>query len=266
MTGVLSSDYAKAASELLADHLRSSGLSATATDAVVRTGIDAVTVEFEVGEVEPQDGRMTMVFWATVGGLRDMAGTPIRLDLLGLGQDGYEALREGVHALTDGVVPVLRRDAERTFEAAGVSALTVTSVTGDRKPMAWDLLLGPPAIGGEERLQVQEALDNLALFQGIMDSITPALEHRVGHWFKLFLALGQDGSLHGDVKVDGVQVGVAPSFSGADWRGATGFAVRQFGLVRPADRQPDQSVIDDLARAHGSPARKRRFLGRLLGG
>ncbi len=246
------SDYAEAAAGLLASHLQSDGLRASAAGSEVRTGIGSVKLRFVVDGLEPSGDRMMLRFWASIEGLEDLAGSPIMLDLIGLGDDGDQALAEGVHGLTDGVIPVLRRHQDDGYRREGLAVMPVTSSTGPGRPVAWDLILGPPAFGGEQRDKIKEALDNLALFQGIMDSITPALEDRTGHWLKLFLARTDDGSVNGDVKVDGVPIGVAPSFQAADWREAGAFVVRQFGIIRPVERPVDPSMLAAVEGAHES--------------
>jgi hypothetical protein len=127
------------------------------------------------------------------------------------------------------------------------------------------VVLGPPAFGGEPRDRIKAALDHLVLYQGIMDSITPVLDRRVAHWFKVFLARSADGKLVGDVKVDGVAVGVAHSFETANWAGIDEVVVRQFGLIRPSNRRVDASTAADLAQAHGSPSPGGSWWRRLLG-
>lgn len=265
MSSPLATESGEAAAELLAMHLGTDGLQARAIGDQVATGIGAITVRFRVEDVAPSGGRMMVAFWATIDGVRDLPSSPIQLDLIGLGGDGHEALAEGVHALVDGVIPVLRRDVDAAYERDELSVLPVTSVTGRGPPRAWDLVLGPPAYGGAARDRIKAALDDLVLYQGIMDSITPVLDRRVAHWFKLFLARGADGKLAGDVKVDGVAVGVAHSFETADWTGIDEAAVRQFGLIRPSDRPVDVSTAADLAQAHGAPSPGASWWRRLLG-
>jgi hypothetical protein len=260
----LAREYTLAAADMLAFHLRESGLDARAAGDQASIGVGSVAVQFRVDSIESRDNTMQVVFWATIKGVKDMAGSPIVLDLLGLGDDAHDALGNGVHALLDGVIPAIRRDHDSTFEAVGLTVAPVTSVTGRDKPRSWDLILGPPAFGGEPRDQIDQALGNLVLFQGIMDSVVDVLSSRVGHWLKLFLVYAPDGTVTGDVKVDGVQIGVAPSFATADWRGVEGAVIRQFGLLRPVERPIDAAVATDLESRHGSEPRRSGWLRRLV--
>jgi hypothetical protein len=151
-----------------------------------------------------------------------------------------------------------------TYERDDLSVLPVTSVTGRGTPRAWDVILGPPAFGGAPEARIKAALDGLALYQGIMDSITPVLDRRTAHWFKLFLARGAEGPLAGDVKVDGAPVGVASSFEAAGWQGIEELVVRQFGLIRAVDRAVDASTAATLEQAHGSSSEGSSWSRRLL--
>ena len=248
----LTADYAVAAADLLAVHLQEGGLPATASGDTTRTAIGDVTVRFEVESIESTNDAMQMVFWATIAEIPDLAGSPVRLDLLGLGPGAHEALADGVHALADGVLSVVVRDVSGEDPGDGVTTMQITSVTGLGRPRPWELYLGPAAIGGEPRGLIEAALQRNVLLQGIMDSITPALDRRQGHWLKLLLVRGPGGSATGDVKVDGRAIGVAPSFDLADWGDAPALIVRQFAIARPVDRAVDPTIAADLLERHGA--------------
>jgi hypothetical protein len=249
----LEADYVVTARELLAGHLASSGLRARSGDDGVATGIGRIVIDFEIERISPEHGRVQMVFWARIDGV-DGLPSPIDLDLLGLGQDAHEALQEGVHAVLDGVVPVLRFDREGGAAPEGVVVPELTSMT-DGRPTAWLLALGPPSLGGEPRAELVKAVDDLMLMQGIVDSITPALSEIRPHWMKLFLVRAPNGSLTGDVKVDGVQIGVPESFESPSWPTSTsGLVVRQFGLARPSRKAVDQETVATLRGVAGAGA------------
>jgi hypothetical protein len=249
----LEADYLLAARELLAGHLSSSGLKARLGDDGVATGIGRIVIDFEIEKISPEHGRVQMVFWARIDGVAGVP-SPIDLDLLGLGEDAHEALQEGVHAVLDGVVPVLRFDHEGGAAPHGVTVPELTSMT-DGRPTAWLLALGPPSLGGELRAELVTAVDDLLLMQGIVDSITPALSQIRPHWLKLFLVRAPNGSLTGDVKVDGVQIGVPESFESPEWPTSTsGLVVRQFGLARPSRKAVDQETVATLRGVAGAGA------------
>ena len=166
--------------------------------------------------------------------------------------------------MLDGIVLVLRFDRERGPIPAGVVTPELTSNTAGRLT-SWKLILGPPAIGGEPRAEILPSIKNLSLMQGIVDSLTPVLDQIRPHWTKLFLVKTADGRLLGDVKVDGIQIGVPPSFDSPRWPQGLGFVVRQFGFARPTSGQ----VRDDFARTLGADApasaQKRPWWQRLRG-
>jgi hypothetical protein len=241
----LEADYGAAAREMLASHLASSGLKARVGRDGVATGIGRIVVDFEVENVVVEGDIARVVFWARIDGI---AGVPSRidLDLLGLGHDAHEALEEGVHAVLDGVVPVLRLDHDGGEPHGGVVVLKLTSMT-DGRATPWALVLGPPAVGDGQRDELLRALEDSLLMQGIVDSITPVLGEIRPHWMKLFLVRSPDGRLLGDVKIDGLQVGVADSFDSAAWPASSGgFIVRQFGLARPSNRAVDADTLATL--------------------
>lgn len=264
----LEADYVAAARDLLAGHLASSGLKARPGDNGVATGIGRIVIDFEIEKIAPEQGRVQMVFWARIDGV-DGLPSPIDLDLLGLGQDAHEALQEGVHAVLDGVVPVLRFDHEGGDAPDGVVVPELTSIT-DGRPTAWRLALGPPSLGGEPRAELVKAVDDLMLMQGIVDSITPALSQIRPHWLKFFLVRAPNGRLTGDVKVDGVQIGVPQSFESPSWPASTGgLVVRQFGLARPSRKAVDEETVATLRGVAGGeestkePDRRRPWWRRL---
>jgi hypothetical protein len=242
----IESDYEAAARELLAEHLRSDDLSPKLSNDGVVTDIGKITIDFRIEKIEPSGEIMQMVFWAMVGGVRGMLPSSFELDLLGRGVDAHAALTEGVHVLVDSVIPVLRADHDRRSLPTGVKVMPVTSMT-DGVPVAWDLFTGSPSIGGEPRAAIVSAVDDLALMQGIIDSITGSLAELQPHWFKLFLVRAGDGTWLGDMKIDGVPVGIVDSFRSPRWPAGGTLAVRQFGLYRPADRKPDATLLESIA-------------------
>jgi hypothetical protein len=243
----LEADYAATAHELLAGHLRDDGLDPRVSDAGVRLGVGGLTVEFRVEAIKPAAGSIQLVYWATVGGVKGLEPPQVELDLLGIGDDAHAALVDGVHVFVDQVLPVLRADADRSTAAGVVSVVSISSLT-DGRATAWDLMMGPAGVGGDARDDVERAIANLALAQGLIDTLTPFLALVRGHWYKLFLARGRDGEMFGDMKVDGRQVGLTGSFDGAQWP-AGSMTVRQFGLVRPANRAIDLETAEFL-RSH----------------
>jgi hypothetical protein len=87
---------------------------------------------------------------------------------------------------------------------------------------------------------------------------------------KLFLVRAPNGSLTGDVKVDGVQIGVPESFESPNWPTSTGgLVVRQFGLARPSRKAVDQETVATLRSVAGAgelaeePDRRRPWWRRL---
>jgi hypothetical protein len=240
----LERDYAAAARELLAGHLESDGLKARVRSDGVATAIGRIVVDFRIAEITAHAGLVQMPFWAVIDGVDGFVPPRFELDLLGHGPDAHEALRNGVHTLIDGVVPVLRYDHARGLPPEGVRVAPLTSMTAGR-PTSWDLIVGPPAIGGEARDELRSAIDDLLLMQGIVDGLTPALGAVRPHWFKVFLVRAPDGALTGDIKVDGTAMGVAASFDTPGWPDG-GLLVRQFGLARPVRRSPDAASVDDL--------------------
>ncbi len=181
-----------------------------------------------------------------------------------VGEDGHAALINAVHVFHEAIIPVIRRQVDPRYVHGGLAINTVASVTGNGKPVAWELIVGPPAYTGVPMGAVREAIDHLALMQGIMDSITPVLEQRTGHWFKVVLGRGTDHRVFGDVKVDGVPIGVAPSFEAADWRNADTFSVRQFGIVMPA-ATTDPALLANLVGVSGEAPARPSLLRRLIG-
>ncbi len=240
----LEADYEDAARDLLVGHLGSSGLNPKVGSGGVATGIGRITIDFKVDAIKKTGDAMQMVFWASIDGVPGLRPSRIDLDLLGMGADAHEALKEGVHVLLDSVIPVLQADDDRRVLPSGVASMPVTSMT-DNVATSWDLLTGSPGVGGERPDLILAAIDDHALAQGIMDSISGALGEVRPHWFKLFIVRDGDGRLIGDVKLDGVAVGVAASFDSPEWPPGP-MVVRQFGLVRPVNRTPDATLIESL--------------------
>lgn len=253
----LESEYEAAARGLLVEHLRSDGLRPTLSNDGVATDIGKIAIDFRIERIEPSGDQIQMVFWAVVGGVRGMEPSSFELDLLGHGVDAHAALREGIHVLVDSVIPVLRADHDRRSLPSGVNVMPVTSMT-DGVPAASDLFTGSPSIGGEPRDAIASAINDLALMQGIIDSITGSLEEVRPHWFKLFIVRAGDGTWLGDMKIDGEAVGIVDSFRSPKWPVGGVFAVRQFGFYRPADRKPDAALLDSpgsTGTAKNSPRR-----------
>jgi hypothetical protein len=202
------------------------------------------------------------VFWAIIHGVAGVS-KPMRLDLIGLGPDAREALANGVHYVLDGVLPVLRHDVERGTPPEDVTSMTYTTAT-DGKVTVWDLLTGEPAVGGDGRDEgVARVKDNL-LTQGIVDSLVDAAAIIRPHWFKFLIVHVPGKEMLGDVKVDGVPIGIAPSFESDAWPAATVF-VRQFGLLRPTDRPPEERILASL-RERGAEIDDQRPWWRRLSG
>jgi hypothetical protein len=253
----LEADYERAARELLVEHLIAKGLRPRLTDRGVATGIGGITIDFRIESIEPRGDAMQMVFWALIDGVSKLVPSRIDLDLLGLGADAHQALTEGVHVLLDTVIPVLEADHDRRSAPSGVTTMQMTSMT-DGVATEWDLITGAASIGGDRRDLIVAAVDDLALAQGIVDSITGALAEPRPHWFKLFLVRAEDGRLIGDMKIDGVAVGITESFESPQWPTGS-MVVRQFGLVRPAGRNPDPAQIEFLKPADAAPSTPRRW-------
>lgn len=244
----IESDYEAAARDLLIEHLGSDGLRPKLSKDGVATDIDKITIDFKVEKIEPSGEMMQMVFWAVVNGVHGLEPSSFDLDLLGRGDDAHAALMEGVHVLVDSVIPVLRADHDRQSLPSGVDLVPVTSLT-DGVPATWDLFTGSPGIGGEPRGPIVRAVEDLALMQGIIDSITDSLAVLRPHWFKLFIIRADDGTWLGDMKIDGVPVGIVDSFQSPKWPASGYLAVRQFGLYRPADRRPDAALLETIGGA-----------------
>ena len=241
----IESDYEAAARDLLIEHLGSDGLRPKLSKEGVVTDIGKVTIDFRIEKIEPSGEMMQMVFWAVVSGVRGLEPPSFDLDLLGRGADAHAALMEGVHVLVDSVIPVLRADHDRQSLPSGVDLVPVTSMT-DGVPATWDLFTGSPGIGGEPREAIVRAVKDLALMQGIIDSITDSLAVLRPHWFKLFIIRADDGKWLGDMKIDGVPVGVVDSFLSPKWPASGQLTVRQFGLYRPAARRPDAALLETI--------------------
>ena len=222
------------------------------------TDIGQITIDFRVESIKASGDQMQMVFWAVVGGVRRMEPPSFELDLLGLGEDAHAALIEGVHVLVASVIPVLRADHDRRSLPAGVELMPVTSMM-DGVAVAWDLFTGSPSIGGEPRAAIVAAVDDLALVQGIIDSIVGSLAELGPHWFKLFIVRTAEGMWLGDMKIDGVSVGIVDSFESPKWPAGATFAVRQFGLYRPADRRPDAELLDSFGASEAVNDTPRRW-------
>ena len=95
--------------------------------------------------------------------------------------------------------------------------------------------------------------------QGIIDSITGSLGELRPHWFKLFIIRTADGQWLGDMKIDGVPVGIVDSFQSPKWPADGTFLVRQFGLYRPADRTPDAELLASLGSSEPVKDKPRRW-------
>jgi hypothetical protein len=255
----LEADYAATLKELLASHLVDDGVHATAERAGVRLGSSGILVEIRVDDVTPANGMMQVVYWATITGARGLR--PFEVDLIGLGPDAHEALTDGVHVLMDQVLVVLLADADRTTRRETVAILSVSSVT-DGQAASWDLLTGPAGIGSDDREPIEAAVRRSALMQGLMDTLTDSMAEVRPHWYKLFLVRPEVGEVFGDMKVDGRQVGVAPSFDSPTWP-AGPIIVRQFGILRPADRPVSNDQRAALVE-HGAEIKPRRSLWRRI--
>jgi hypothetical protein len=256
-------DYEKLAREVFRGHLADLGLDARHVDRGVQTGIGDIVVDFEVDSIDPQDTEMHVVFWAHLDDVPGVRPPRISLDLVGIGPDSAEALLNGIHFVVDGVVPVLRYDQDRGERPEGIQVATYTSMT-DGRATVWDLVTGPPAVGGDSPEAGIEAIKSLAFMQGIVDSIVDVTGSVQPHWFKLLVIRGPDHKLIGDVKVDGFPVGVSPSFDSDRLPEGT-VMVRQFGLVRPTDRQPDADTLR-MIREHEAAATDERPWWRRLPG
>ncbi len=254
----IESDYEAAACELLIEHLRSDGYRPKLSGDGVATDIGKITVDFRVDKIEPSGEMMQMVFWAVVGGVRGLEPPSFELDLLGRGHDAHAALTEGVHVLVDSVIPVLRADEDRRTLPAGVKTMQVTSMT-DGVPAAWDLFTGSPSIGGEPRPAIVKAVEDNAQMQGIIDSITGSMAALRPHWFKVFIVRAADGKWLGDMKIDGVPVGIVRTFQSPKWPTTGTLAFRQFGLYRPADRGPDLALLETIGGVETAKDSPRRW-------
>jgi hypothetical protein len=256
-------DYEQLAREVFRDHLANQGLDARHADRGVATGIGDIVVDFEVDSIAPQDADVQVIFWAHIDDVRGVRPSRISLDLVGIGPDSAEALLNGVHYVLDGVVPVLRYDADDIEKPEDMQVATYTSMT-DGHSTVWDLLLGPPAVGGDDREAGVEAVKSLALMQGILDSVVDATGAIRPHWFKLLVVRAPSHELFGDVKVDGVQVGVARSFD-SDLLPDGNLMVRQFGLIRPTDRVADDDALRLMREHDGAAAEGRPWWRRITG-
>jgi hypothetical protein len=251
----LEADYAATLKELLASHLVEDGVRATVESGGVRLGSSGIVVEIRVDGVRPANGMMQVVYWATVTGAKGLG--PFEVDLIGLGSDAHKALTDSVHVLLDQVLIVLLADADRSTRRERVTILPISSVT-DRRSASWDLIAGPAGIGSEDREPIEAAIRGSALMQGLMDALTDSMADVRPHWYKLFLVRPADGDVFGDMKVDGRQVGVAPSFDSPTWP-AGPIIVRQFGILRPANRPvsgDEQAALIE----HGAEIEPRRSL------
>jgi hypothetical protein len=252
----LETEYASAAREMLASHLVSAGLKARVSEERVATGIDGISVDFEVESLEPSDDLMQLVFWAIVDGVDGLEPPTMRLDLVGHGPDGHAALANGLHVFFDGVIPVLQVDIDRSLEPPGVKVVDATSVTGDGTAVSWDLILGPVGIGAEDRATLQKAVDDLVLIQGIFDSFMAVFHERRPHWLKLLLGRAPSGEVIGTVRLDGTELEFADSFKTAQWPAGSSGIIRQFVLARPTSRLPDAATVAELEALHGRAPRK----------
>ena len=198
----LEADYEQAARELVVGHLTTYGLHPRIGRTGVATGIGKVTIDFRIESVDVVNAAMQMVFWATIDGVPGLDPPQIELDLLGGGPDAHSALIDGVHVVLESVIPVLQADLDRRSLPDGVKTMQVTSMT-DGVPATWDLFTGAPSILGDDREAVAAAVDDQALAQGIINSITDSLGERRAHWFKFFVIRTDTGELLGDMRVDG---------------------------------------------------------------
>jgi len=255
-------EYELLAHEALRSHLVDLGFEPRLDDRGVSIGVGEIVVSFEVVSIDPHDVEVRVVFWCHIDGVNGVQPPRISLDLVGGGRDSAEALLNGMHFVLDGVIPVLWHDHDRGAPLEKGQVATYTSVTEGRTTV-WDLILGPPAFGGEAQDAARDANKSFMLGQGIVDSLVDASASARPHWFKLFLIHATGHDLIGDVKVDGVQIGVAPSFASATWPTGT-VLVRQFGLMRPTDRTPSDDTVRKI-RELEAPNDRRPWWKRLVG-
>ena len=254
--------YEQAARELLLGHLTSDGLRPKLSRKGVETGIGRIAIDFRIERIEPSGDVMRMVFWVSIDGVQGIEPSRFDLDLLGFGQDAHQALTDGVHVVLESVIPVLQADEDRRSLPSTVRTMELSSMTAG-VPTAWDLFTGSPYVVGDDRQAVLAAIDDLALIQGIIDSITGSLGVIRPHWFKFFVVRTGKHELLGDMKVDGVPVGIVESFDSPKWPPGA-LSVRQFGLYRPAQRRPAAQHLDLLSgdEAVSSAGRRWRQRGR----
>jgi hypothetical protein len=258
----LESDYATLGREVLAGHLRSEGLNAIAKDDGVQLGFGGLKADIKVESIKPSGDVMHLVYWAYLSNYKGIEPPRIDLDLIGFGKDSAEALNDAIHVLIDQVIPVLRADLDRSLKLDGVVFATASSVT-DGRPTAWDLVMGPAGIGGEDVSEARKAIGDLVLMQGLVDSLVGVMGDIRPHWYKLILVRARDGSVSGNIRIDGTLFELAPSFASAPWPDVA-VVVRQFGLLKPAKRAIDETQRERLQGAGGEIAR-RSWRDRILG-
>jgi hypothetical protein len=258
----LESDYTALGRELLADHLRSEGLDSTVTDKGVRLGFGGLTADVLVESIKPSGDVIHVTYWAYISSYKGIEPPRIDLDLTGIGKDAREALTDAIHVLTDQVIPVLRADLDRSIELDGVVFATASSVT-DGRPTAWDLVMGPAGVGGGSVDEARKAIGDLVLMQGLIDSLVDSMSDVRPHWYKLILVRGRDGAISGNIRIDGALFELAPSFGSATWPDVA-VVVRQFGLLKPANRAIDEEQRDQL-RAAGGEVPRRSWRERVFG-
>ena len=259
----LESEYVPLGRELLAGHLRSEGLDSTATDHGVRLGFGGLTADIKIDSIKASGDVMHLAYWAYISNYKGIEPPRIELDLMGIGKDSQEALTDAIHVLTDQVIPVLRADLDRSIQLDGVEFATASSVT-DGRPTAWDLVMGPAGVGGDDVDVARKAIGDLVLLQGLIDSLVEFMSDVRPHWYKLILVRTREGSISGNIRIDGALFELAPTFASPNWPDVA-VVVRQFGLLKPTKRAHDEKQREDLRAAGGEVAQRSwrdRFFGR----
>jgi hypothetical protein len=172
-----------------------------------------------------------MPTWFTITGVTGIA-VPMSLDLLGVGDTANDAMRNAVHGFLDGIMPVLRRDLDPSFITSGMIVGTLECSTNGHAT-TWDVVVGPAAIGGSARSDVEQAVGHMILMRGIQECFAGAAALMTPHWLKLFIVRHANGDITGDLKIDGLSVGFSPSFRDAAWPPGADAIVRQFAMARP---------------------------------
>lgn len=186
------------------------------------------------------------------------APEPIQIGIAGLGDTIADRARQASHDFATGVVAVLRRCFLPAREGDGVDKGTMTTVTADGAPLAWDVFVGPPQIFGygiepEVAQQIEGAVTGFVPFGKVLDGVVGVLADQRLHWVKLFLVSFQDGKNVGEAAVDNVPSAMAfDRLRSLDLpQGPHMIGFRQFIAIAPSTRPVTPGEAERVRKLHG---------------